>query len=93
MDDYSIILESTVLQDPYEFTQSDMTPVGGNENYSTYHVEVAADSVMTQTGNEYWLIVEYPSHGYTNEFGTANLAGDDPLAAFFQIRPSGHQLS
>jgi len=84
MEDYRIILESSVLQNPYEFSSADMIPVGGNENYSTYHVEIPADNVSTPDGNEYWIIVEYPDHGYTNDFGTENLAGDAPLAAFFR---------
>lgn len=84
MEDYRIIIESTVLSAPYEFKSSEMTPVGGNENYSTYHVEIDADNVSGLEGNEYWVIVESPKLNYKNNFGVVNLAGDDPLAAFFR---------
>jgi len=84
MEDYGIIVESTALSVPYEFDTGEMTPVGGDENFSTYHVEIAADDVKGVDGNEYWVIVEYPSHDYTNEFGVSNLADKDALAAFFR---------
>jgi len=85
MEDYRILIESTVLTTPYEFDTSDMTPVGGNENYSTFHVEIPADSVQGLDGNEYWVIVEEKDADYKNDYGITNLAGDDPLAAFFRF--------
>jgi hypothetical protein len=61
-----------------------MTPIGGNENYSTWHVEIEADNVAGTLGNEYWIIAEYSSLDYSNDFSTPNLAQDDPLTAYFR---------
>jgi len=85
MEDYGIIFDSTVLSSPHEFDVTEMVPTDGNENYSTYHVELTADDVDSVDGNEYWIIVEYPEHDYQNDYDTPNLAGDDPLAAFFRF--------
>ena len=82
-EDYKLIVESTVLSSPYEIP--DMTPIGGNENYSTFHVEIEADNVTGISGNEFWVIAECLSDDYKNNFGVTNLAGDDPLAAFFRF--------
>ena len=84
MEDYRIFIESNVLSSVYKFTDSDMTPTGGGENYSTYHVEIPADNITGNTGNEYWVIVEDQLNDYTNPFGVANLADTDRLAAFFR---------
>ncbi len=84
MEDYSIVIESTVLSGPYEADTTDMTPIGGTENYSTYHIEIPADNVQAQDGQEYWVIVMQDGFDYKNDFGTTNLAGDDTLAAFFR---------
>jgi len=85
MEDYKIYLESTVLNSVHQFTTGEMTPIGGGEHYSTYHVEIPADNVPGVHGNEYWVIVEEQDAGYQNEFGVTNLAGSDPLAAFFRF--------
>ena len=85
MQDYQIYLESTALSSVYEFTESQMTPVGGGLNYSTYEVEIAADNLAGAEGNEYWVIVECADADYSNEFGVMNDAWDDPLAAFFRF--------
>ncbi|MFH1676541.1 MAG: hypothetical protein ABIC40_05905, partial [bacterium] len=85
MDDYQIFIESTVLSSVYQSTTSDMTPIGGNENYSTYHIEIPADSINGTTGNEYWIIARDANLDYTNEFGVSNLADKAPLAAFFRF--------
>lgn len=84
MEDYRIFIESTVLSSPYEFTASDMIPTGGNENYSTYHVEIPADNIKGNYGNELWVIVEEQNETYENDFGVTNLAGGDKLAALFR---------
>ena len=84
MEDYKLFIESTVLSAVHESGADEMTPVGGNENYSTYHVEIPADDVTQLQGNEYWVIVEYPDFDYTNEFGVINDAWEDSLAAFFR---------
>ena len=80
----TIFVESTVLSAVYEFTSSDMTPVGGGVNYSTYHVEIPADDVQGTDGNEFWVIAEYGDLDYSCDFGVPNLAGADALAAFFR---------
>ncbi|MFH1675681.1 MAG: PKD domain-containing protein, partial [bacterium] len=79
--DYSIIIESTVLSSPQTVSGS---PTGGNENYSTWHVDIPADNINGTDGNEFWVIVEYPNYDYTNDFGVTNDAWDDSLAAFFR---------
>jgi len=81
MEDYNIILESTVLSAPHELTASEMTPVGGNLHYSTYQVDIPADNVTTEANNVVWMIVEYPDLDYTNPLGAPNAAGDDPIQA------------
>ena len=79
-----IFIESTVLTSPHEFTPDQMVPVAGDENYSTYHAEIPADNVTGISGHEYWVIAQYDDFDYKNDFGTTNLAGDDPLASFFR---------
>jgi hypothetical protein len=85
MEAYKIILESSVLTSNYAFSTTDMTPTGGGDNYSTYHVEIPADNVQAVEGNEIWVIVEQQGIDYTNTFGVTNLADTDPLAAFFRF--------
>jgi len=80
----TIFIESTVLSAPHELTGSEMNPISGTDQYSTYHVEIAADDVDSVAGNEYWVIAQYDSHDYKNIYGIVNDAGDDPLAAFFR---------
>ncbi len=82
--DYAIIVESSVLSAPHALDAMEMTPVDGNENYSTYHVEINADEVTGTEDQEYWVIVEYENFDYSNEFGVTNDAWDDPLTAFFR---------
>ncbi len=84
MEDYSIILESTVLSAPYTLSESDLTPTDGGDHYSIYHVEVPADYVSSVFDNECWVIVEYPDYDYTNPLGVPNDAANDPLTAYFR---------
>jgi len=84
MEDYSLFLDSTALSTPYEFTVDDMVPTGQGDHYFTYHVEIPADNIQTLNGNEYWIIAEQNDYDYNNAFGVPNLAGTDPLAAFFR---------
>ena len=85
MEDYRIFVESTVLSNVYEASTSDMTPVGGEVHYSTYHIDIPADNVTGPDGNEYWVIAQCADEDYTNEFYIPNDAWDDPLAAFFRF--------
>jgi len=84
MENYDIIIESSVTGAVYYADDSVMTPVGGDENYSTYHVEISANAVTRLDDNYYWVIVEYPDSDYSNVFGAMNDAWDSPLAAFFR---------
>jgi len=81
----TIIVESTVLSSPHELSGSEMIPVGGTENYSTYHVEIPADDIVGSEGNEYWIIARFDGFDYSNDFGVMNDAWDDPLAAYFRF--------
>jgi hypothetical protein len=83
--DYGIIIESTVLSSPHPLDSSEMTPVGGDENYSTYHVEIPADNVTGNGDQEYWVMVEYENYDYTNDFGVVNDAWEDALTAVFRF--------
>jgi hypothetical protein len=84
MQDYRVFFESNILSSVYQFNSAEMTPVGGGENYSTYHVEIEPVNLTGVDGNELWVIVEQQGLDYTNEFGTVNLAGEDKLAALFR---------
>jgi hypothetical protein len=84
MQDYTIYLESTVLSADHKFNTSEMTPTGGGAFFSTYHVDIPADAVSSTENNEFWVIAECSNKDYTNELGVPNLAGTDPLAAFFR---------
>jgi hypothetical protein len=84
MQDYKLFVESTVLGSVHEFDASEMTPIGGGEHYSTYHVEIAADNITSPDDNEYWVIAECADENYSNEFGVHNAAETEPLAAFFR---------
>ena len=81
----SIIIESTVLSSNHSLSASEMVPTEIGENYATWHVEIPADNIQGAHGNEFWVIAEYANSNYKNDFGTTNLAGDDPLAAFFRF--------
>ena len=93
-----IYVESTVLSGSYEFTDTEMIPIGGGDNYSTYHVEIEADNITHGTDdtwdNEFWVIAEYEPLDYTNSYGVPNLAYTDFLAAAFRypvyVTPIGY---
>lgn len=79
-----ITVESSVLAAPYVFDSTDMIPVGGGDIWASYHVEIPADSVVTTTGNEFWLILNYPGFGYIHSLTPPGGAPEDPLQAFFR---------
>ncbi|MFH1676518.1 MAG: hypothetical protein ABIC40_05785 [bacterium] len=79
-----IFIESTVLSAPHQLTASEMIPIGGDDNYSTYHVEIPADGVSGTKDQEYWVIAQYDDFDYTNDFGVPNLANTDQLAGLFR---------
>jgi hypothetical protein len=83
----AIFVESTVLTNKYQFSPSEMVPVGGGVNYSTYHVEILANNITgnsTTVNSEFWVIPQYDGYDYKNTFGVTNGAGSDKLAAFFR---------
>ncbi len=79
-----IYIESSVLSSLYEFTPTDMIPVGSGGQYSTYHVEIPSDNVTSVTDQEFWVVTECEGYDYTNDLGIPNEAGTDPLAAIFR---------
>ena len=83
MDEYTIYVESNVLDSVYEFDASDMTAYDSGENWYKYEIKVPADEILSTVGNEAWVIVEYPDDDYSNPFGAPNLV-DAPLAAFYR---------
>ena len=85
MEDYNIFVESSVLSWVNTLTMSDMTPIGGGEHYSTYHVEIPVDNINGVEEQEFWVIVEDSSADYTNWFGVENDAGTDLIAACFRF--------
>jgi len=80
----AITVESTVLSAPHQLTPDEMSPVGGSEHYSTYHLEISADSVDGIEGNEYWIIASQDGFDYSNDFGVPNDAETDTLTAYFR---------
>ena len=84
----TIFIESDVLSAPHQMTAggSEMIPVGGGAGYSTYHVEIPADNLNSNSNtsaHEFWVIPEYDNFNYKNASVT-NGAGGDKLAAFFR---------
>lgn len=84
VEDYALKIESSVLSTPYTLTGVEMEPIGGGENYSTFAVDIPADNVTGTDGNQFWVICEENGETYENTYGVTNLAGTDPLAAFFR---------
>jgi hypothetical protein len=82
MEDYNLIIESSVLSSPATF--SSMIPTVPGSQIQTYHLEIPADNVVSPTGNEFWVIIEDQNNDYTNPYGIVSLAGYDKLAAFFR---------
>ncbi|HEX9746002.1 MAG TPA: hypothetical protein VGB30_11315, partial [bacterium] len=82
--DYNLKLESSVLNSVIPLDSSNMITVGGNEVYSTFHVEIESDYVDGIDGQNFILIAELDTWNHNNNFGVPNDAGDDPLAAYFK---------
>jgi len=91
MEDYKLIVESTVLSGPYYATTSDMTPTGSGPNFYSYHLEIPADNITGLPLHEFWVIVQSNSENYTNPFGVPNSAGTDKLVSCF--RPDNSLLT
>ncbi|HDS30327.1 MAG TPA: hypothetical protein ENN67_04700, partial [Firmicutes bacterium] len=85
MEDYTIFIETPLLNEPYRFTPDDMTPILTGNNSFTYCAEIPPDN-LTQSGEfPIWIIVESEHYDYTNKFGVPNTADTDKLAAFFEF--------
>lgn len=85
MRDYKIYIDSTVLDSTYELSLDEMKPIAQQGRIFKYGISILADNVPWPTGNEFWVIVEYPSKGYFNDPGVINYAQPDPLASFFRF--------
>ncbi|MFH1677109.1 MAG: PKD domain-containing protein, partial [bacterium] len=79
-----IFIESNVLSSPAEFDSSSIA-TGGGENYSTYHVDIPADSIEGSSGNEFWVIAQCDGTDYSNPYNVPNDAENDPLSGFFRF--------
>jgi len=53
VDDYRIIIESTVLSQPYELTDAEMIPVAGANHALTYRVELLLTRSLSLKGMNY----------------------------------------
>jgi len=78
-----IKVESTVLSALHTFDATEMTPTGGDANYSAYHCEIPADAVAGTEGNQFWVIGEYDST-YTCSLTPPGGAPVAILAAYFR---------
>jgi len=81
----NIYVESSVLNAVHQFDSTEMLPIGGGENYSTYHFEMEAAVVDGIENQDYWVIAEYPALTYDNPMGQPNDAIGELLAAFFRF--------
>jgi glucose/arabinose dehydrogenase len=77
-----IVIDSTVLSDPYQLVLSTATPVDQGDNWAQYHLEILADNVTGTDGNSFMLIVPQLNENYDNQFGVDNDAVG-PLSAYF----------
>jgi len=84
MEDYNLLIESNLLDDPYVLTENEMAPVGGTEQYSTFHVEIYPDIITGPDYQEVFILAEYPESDYQNDFGVPNLAYTDPVTTVFR---------
>jgi hypothetical protein len=84
-----IKVESSVLTAVYPFTAGDMTPIGGGDNYSTYHVEIPANNITHNSEDggdgDLWVICEYDGYTYTSDVTPPGGAPTAMLAAFFRL--------
>jgi len=78
----STIYIETTVHDTVESFDPPSVVTGGNENYSTYHIEFTCNDVNDSGTNEYWVIAECGDFGYTGKYPAP--APDATLAAFFR---------
>jgi hypothetical protein len=84
MEDYRILVESTVFGGNHVLTPTEMIPTGSGNHYYTFHTEIPATGVNTSVGNEFWISVQYTGYDYNSPTGIPNVAGDDPVTAMFR---------
>ncbi len=82
-----IFIETDLKYTFYTFNATDLIPVGGTEQYSTYHVEIPTDNVQGNSNDdgdgEFWVICE--AGGYDYKCGGLIPTGpSDTLASFFR---------
>jgi hypothetical protein len=71
---------------------ADMTPVGGGDNYYTFHFDKAVETLMSANPLPVWIEISYPALDYTNDFGVSNEA-DGALAGYFLVEiPVGTEI-
>jgi hypothetical protein len=81
----SIKIESSVLSQVHSFNPADIM-VDQGDTYSRFKAIIEADSVLTVTDNDLWIIAEMDGVSYGNDFGVPNTAEPDPLAAFWHFQ-------
>ncbi len=98
MDDYTIaVVSSDLFEDAppteyhqYVFSTGEMTPIGGGEHFSTFHVEIPATNLEGTEGNEFFVKAVCGNtagdvfEDYSNESGVSNDAETDTLTAYFR---------
>ncbi|MFH1675600.1 MAG: hypothetical protein ABIC40_01155 [bacterium] len=85
MEDYQIIVGSTVQSVPHELNTSEMTPIASGDHWYTFHVEIPADDIHSADGNEIGIAIEDSNADYSNPADVPNSAEGDPLAGFFRF--------
>jgi len=78
----STVFIETTVHSAVESFDAPTALVGGDVNYSTYHVEFTPDSIDGNDGHEFWVVAEYGEFDYTCDYPAP--APDETLAAFFR---------
>ena len=80
-----VLIETSVHSAVVPFDDTNIT--GGTDNWSTWHTEIAVDNVLSDQGQEYWVICEYSGFTYKAKYTEYSPPGTYPealLAAFFR---------
>ncbi|MFH1514139.1 MAG: hypothetical protein ABIG42_01635, partial [bacterium] len=84
MEDYSIVVESTVLDSPHVATVDEMTPLLSGDNWHMYHFNFTDIFVESKSNQEIILFVESSGTDYTNPFGIHNAVESEPITVAFR---------
>jgi len=79
-----VMVEASVLSEPYYWDLSMTEPIEIGDNYAVWRFQETADNILTTTGNEMILGVEYGAYDYSNPFDIPNDALGSPLTAYFR---------